>query len=63
VADAPIDPAGHQRVPGLDGDQPAEPWAEHKDGPESQGTPGREEHDAQPAYRLATMVQNPCRSV
>ena len=34
VADHTIDPAGDQRVPGLDGDQPAEPTAEHKDRPE-----------------------------
>src|SRR5712671_4206387 len=53
MADDSIDTAGDQRVPGLDGDQAAEPRAEHKDGPEPQGTPGREEDDAQPAYDLA----------
>src|SRR5262245_17778813 len=53
MPDDPIDTTGDQRVPGLDGDQPAEPTAEHKDGPEPQGTPGHEEPDAQPAYGLA----------
>src|SRR2546423_71569 len=47
MADDPIDTAGDQRMPGLDGDQPAEPRAEHKHGPEPQATPGREERDAQ----------------
>ena len=59
VADDPIDTAGDQRVPRLDGDQPAEPTAEHKDRPESQGTPGYEEPDAEPAYGLA--VEGPER--
>jgi hypothetical protein len=53
VADAPIDTAGDQRVPGLDGDEPAEPTAKHKDGPEPESTTGREEHDTQLAYGLA----------
>jgi hypothetical protein len=49
VADDPIDATGDQRMPGLDGDQPAEPTAEHKDGPDPQRTTGGEEHDAEPA--------------
>jgi hypothetical protein len=53
MADDPIDTASDQRVPGLDSDQPAEPRAEHKDGPDPQGTTGRKEHNAEPAYRLA----------
>ena len=36
VADNSVDTAGDQRVPGLDGDQPAELIPQHKDGPEPQ---------------------------
>jgi hypothetical protein len=36
-------------MPGLDGHQPAEPAAEHKDWPDPQRTAGSEENDAKPA--------------
>jgi hypothetical protein len=36
-------------MPGLDGHQPAEPVAEHKDWPDPQRTAGGEENDAKPA--------------
>ena len=49
VADEAIDTARDQRMPGLDGHQPAEPTAEHKDWPDLQRTAGSEQNDAQPA--------------
>ena len=49
VADDTIDAAGDQGVAGLDGDQPAEPTAEHKDWPDPQRATGGEENDAKPA--------------
>ena len=36
-------------MPGLDGDQPAEPAPEHKDWPEAQRPAGGKESDAKPA--------------
>ena len=49
VADDAIDPARNKRVPGLDGDQPAEPTAEHEDRPDPQRPAGGEKHHAEPA--------------
>jgi hypothetical protein len=49
VADDAINTARDQPMPRLDGDQPAEPVAEHKHRPESQHTTGGEENDAEPA--------------
>src|SRR4051812_30942061 len=49
VADDTIETSRDQRMPGLDGHQPAEPVAEHKDRPDSQRTAGGEENDAKPA--------------
>ena len=37
---------------GLDGYQPTEPTAEHKDGPDPQRATGGEENDAKPAYGI-----------
>jgi len=36
-------------MPGLNGDQPAEPAPEHKDRPDPQRTSGGEENDTKPA--------------
>jgi hypothetical protein len=36
-------------MPGLNGYQPAQPMAEHRDWPDPQRTPGGEENDAEPA--------------
>jgi hypothetical protein len=63
VSDDTIDTAGDQGVPGLDGDQPAEPMAEHKDWPDPQRTSGGEENDAKPANGSPSMVQDSFRSV
>jgi hypothetical protein len=49
VADDTIDNVRHQRMPGLDSHQTAEPRAEHKDRPDVQGGPSGEEDDANPA--------------
>src|SRR5438128_819422 len=49
MADDAIDAASDQSMPGLDGDQPAEPTAEHKDRPDPQHTAGGKESDANPA--------------
>src|SRR5262245_37869744 len=43
-----IDPAGDQRMPALDGDEPAEPAAEHEHRPDPQRTTGGEENHAKP---------------
>ena len=63
VTDDPIDPGGNQCVPGLDGEQPTEPMAEHTDGSDPEGTTGREEPDAQPAIGSPSRVQTSHRSV
>src|ERR1700746_1325068 len=44
-----IDPARDQRMPRLDGDEPAEAVAEHEYRPYPQRTPGGGENDAKPA--------------
>ena len=59
MADDTIDAARHQPMPGLDGDEPAEPAAEHKDRPEPQSTAGREEDDAEPANGFAVEGPEP----
>src|SRR4029453_3290725 len=53
VADDTIDTGGKELMFGLNGDQPAEPMAEHKDGPKPQRTTGNEEHDTKPANCVA----------
>src|SRR4051794_35805304 len=53
VADDAVDAPGHQRVPRLDGDQPAEPVPEHEDRPEPQRPARGEEGDADPADGVA----------
>ena len=40
-------------MPGLDGHQPAEPVAEHKDWPDPQRATGREQNDAKPANGIS----------
>ena len=52
MANDAVDPARDQPVPGLDGNQPAEPVAEHEDRPESQRTTGGEQNDAEPANAI-----------
>src|SRR5919106_1849805 len=53
VADDAIDAAGDQCMPGLDGDQPAEPMPKDKDGPKPERTTGNEERDTNPASCVA----------
>jgi hypothetical protein len=53
VTDDTIDTAGNQHVAGLNGYQPAEPAAEHKDWPDAQRTTGSKENDAEPANGIA----------
>lgn len=59
VADDGIDAARDKRMPWLDGDQAAEPVAEHKDWPDPQGTTGGEENNAKPANALAVEGPEP----
>jgi len=49
MADDAVDAIRDQRMPWLDGDQPAEPTAEHKDRPDPQHAADSEKSDAQPA--------------
>ena len=49
AADDTIETSRDQRMPRLDGYQPAEPAAEHKDRPDPQRAAGSEENDAKPA--------------
>jgi hypothetical protein len=53
VADDAIETSRDQRMPGLDGHQPAEPVAEHKDWPDPQRATGAEENDAKPANGIS----------
>src|SRR5215471_6211225 len=53
VTNDAIDPARDQRMPALDGDEPAEPAAEHEHRPDPQRTAGGEENDAKPANGVA----------
>lgn len=48
VADDAIDAIRDQSMPGLDGYQPAEPPAEHKNRPDPQRAAGGEEEDSKP---------------
>jgi hypothetical protein len=48
IADYTIDTSRDRCVTGLDGHQPAEPSAEHKDRPDPQYTIGSEENDSKP---------------
>jgi hypothetical protein len=52
VADDNIESSRDQRMPRLDGHQPAEPIAEHQDGPDPQRTAGGKENHAKPANRI-----------
>jgi hypothetical protein len=53
VADDTIETSRDQAMPGLDGYQPAEPAAEHKDWPDPQRATGSEENDAKPANGIS----------
>ena len=53
MADDAIDTARRQRMPGLDGDQPAEPLPEHKHRPHPQCTAGDVENNTNPADGVA----------
>jgi hypothetical protein len=53
MADDAIDAAGDQGVPGLDGDETAEPIAEHDDRADPQRAAGHEQGDAEPADGVA----------
>src|SRR5262245_36745098 len=63
VADKTIDAGHHKRVPRLDGDEPAEPVAEHKDRQEPQRASGRKKKHADPADTIAVECpeRNPVR--
>src|SRR5215472_11319822 len=52
VADDAIRTPSHERMPGLDRDQPAEPAAEHEYRPEPQRATSGEENDANPTDSL-----------
>ena len=53
MADDTIETSRDQRMPGLDGYQPAEPVAEHKDWPDPQRATGGEENDTEPANGIS----------
>ena len=53
VADGAIDAVCHQRMAGLDGDQPAEATAEHEDGPKPQRAAAGIEDNTHPADSIA----------
>src|SRR5262245_11189385 len=57
VADDAVDASRDQRMPGLNGDQPAESMTEHEDRPDAQRTADREENDAKPTDGIS--VQGP----
>jgi hypothetical protein len=50
-------------MPELDGQQPAEPVAEHKDWPDPQRATGSEENGAKPANGMPIEIENSFRSV
>jgi hypothetical protein len=59
MPDDTIDTARDERMPGLNGDQSAEPTAEHKDRPDPQRTTGGEENDAKPANGISVEGPEP----
>jgi hypothetical protein len=56
VADDSVDESGDQRMPGLDGDQPAKATPQDKDWPEAQRTTSGEESDAKPPNGICIEV-------
>ena len=59
MADDAVYAVRNQRMPRLDRDQPAEPAAQDKDGPNPQGSAGGKKKDAEPADALAVNRPEP----